>query len=162
GSGPMPSSKGWARWGCLACARFVSALLRKNFEWAWTMYQCLSVIPPAPSTADAENEGHEHTHDLVGHQEEYGGDGHHYEYHGSGDGGLAPTRPRDLLRLGAHLLQELERSDLRHRASLRLSGGAAHNPLRCLDFADRAGLRRAGVEGLEPPTPGFGDRCSSH
>jgi hypothetical protein len=20
----------------------------------------------------------------------------------------------------------------------------------------------AGVEGLEPPTPGFGDRCSSH
>ena len=23
-------------------------------------------------------------------------------------------------------------------------------------------LRLAGVEGLEPPTPGFGDRCSSH
>ena len=22
--------------------------------------------------------------------------------------------------------------------------------------------RLAGVEGLEPPTPGFGDRCSSH
>src|SRR5262249_20561226 len=146
GSGPMPSSKGWARWGCLACARFVSALLRKNFEWAWTMYQCLSVIPPAPSTADAENEGHEHTHDLVGHQEEYGGDGHHYEYHGSGDGGLAPTRPRDLLRLGAHLLQELRRTDLPHRAYLPLSRGAAHNPLRCLDFADRAGLRLAGVE----------------
>ena len=112
------------------------------------MYQCLSVIPPAPSTADAENEGHEHTHDLVGHQEEYGGDGHHYEYHGSGDGGLAPTRPRDLLRLGAHLLQELERTDLRHRAYLPPSRGAAHNPLRCLDFADRAGLRLAGVEGI--------------
>jgi hypothetical protein len=23
-------------------------------------------------------------------------------------------------------------------------------------------LGLAGVEGLEPPTPGFGDRCSSH
>jgi hypothetical protein len=23
-------------------------------------------------------------------------------------------------------------------------------------------LAVAGVEGLEPPTPGFGDRCSSH
>ena len=23
-------------------------------------------------------------------------------------------------------------------------------------------LGMAGVEGLEPPTPGFGDRCSSH
>src|SRR6516165_3098113 len=115
------------------------------------MYQCLSVIPPAPSTADAENEGHAHTHDLVGHQEEYGGDGHHYEYHGSGDGGLAPTRPRDLLRLGAHLLQELERTDLRHRAYLPPSRGAAHNPLRCLDFADRAGLRLAGVEEIAAP-----------
>src|SRR5262249_13262212 len=116
------------------------------------MSECLSVIPPAPSTADAENEGHEHTHDLVGHQEEYGGDGHHYEYHGSGDGGLAPTRPRDLLRLGAHLLQELKRTDLRHRAYLPPSRAAAHNPLRCLDLADRAGLRLAGDEG-GPPSP---------
>src|SRR5262249_20540669 len=126
------------------------------------MYQCLSVIPPAPSTADAENEGYEHTHDLVGHQEEYGGDGHHHEYHGSGDGGLAPARPRDLLRLGAHLLQEFKRTDLRHRAYLPPFSGRGRNPLRCLDFGDRAGLRLAGVEGLEPPTPGFGDRCSSH
>ena len=30
------------------------------------------------------------------------------------------------------------------------------------DFLNRARLRLAGVEGLEPPTPGFGDRCSSH
>src|SRR6266540_3770637 len=114
------------------------------------MYQCLSVIPPAPSTTGAENEGHEHTHELVGHQEEYGGDGHHYEYHGSGDGGLAPARPRDLLRLGAHLLQELKRTDLRHRAYLIASfpalSGCGHNPFSCLDFADRAGLRLAGVE----------------
>ena len=26
----------------------------------------------------------------------------------------------------------------------------------------RTGAAVAGVEGLEPPTPGFGDRCSSH
>src|SRR5262245_38015886 len=114
------------------------------------MYQCLSVIPPAPSTADAENEGHDHTHDLVGHEEEYGGDGHHDEYHGGGDGGLAPARPRDLLRLGAHLLQELKRTDLRHIAyliaSLPPSRACGRNPLRCLDFGDRAGLRLAGVE----------------
>src|SRR5215471_9089158 len=130
------------------------------------MYQCLSVIPPAPSTADAEDEGYEHTHELVGHQEEYGGDSHHYEYHGSGDGGLAPARPGDLRRLGAYLLQEFKRTDLRHIAylivSLPPSRACGHNPLRCRDFGDRAGLRLAGVEGLEPPTPGFGDRCSSH
>ena len=29
-------------------------------------------------------------------------------------------------------------------------------------LARRAMLGVAGVEGLEPPTPGFGDRCSSH
>src|SRR2546429_3604547 len=89
------------------------------------MYRCLSVLPPAPPPADAENEGHEHTHELVGHQEEYGGDGHHYEYHGSGDGGLAPARPRDLLRLGAHLLQEFKRTALRHISHLPPSRGAA-------------------------------------
>src|SRR2546429_9954087 len=122
------------------------------------MYRCLSVLPPAPPPADAENEGHEHTHELVGHQEEYGGDGHHYEYHGSGDGGLAPARPRDLLRLGAHLLQEPKRTDLRHRAYLPPSRGGGHNPLPCLDFAARAGLRLAGMEGPEPPTPAFGGR----
>src|SRR5262249_60002607 len=92
---------------------------------------CLRVIPPALKPADAENEGYEHTHDLVCHQEEYGGDGHHHKDHGSGDGGLAPARPRDLLRLGAHLLQEFKRTDLRHRAYLPLSRGAAttHSPV---------------------------------
>ena len=80
------------------------------------MYQCLSDIPPAPSPADAENKGHEHTHELIGQQEKDGGDGHHHEDHGSGDGGLPPARPGDLLRFGAHLLQEFERADLRHMA----------------------------------------------
>src|SRR5258706_6134775 len=89
------------------------------------LYRCWWFIRRAPTPADAENEGYEHTHELVGHQEEYGGDGHHYEYHGSGDGGLAPARPRDLLRLGAHLLQEFKRTDLRHIAHLPPSRGAA-------------------------------------
>ena len=38
----------------------------------------------------------------------------HDEHHGGGDHGLAPRRPGDLVGLGAHLLQELERTDLRH------------------------------------------------
>ena len=33
--------------------------------------------------------------------------------------------------------------------------------VRMIDFGDRGCLIMAGVEGLEPPTPGFGDRCSS-
>src|SRR5215471_848281 len=77
------------------------------------MYHCFS-IPPAPSPADAEHEGHEKPHHLVRHQEEDGSDGHHHEHHAGGDGGLTPGRPSDLRRLGADLLQELERTDLRH------------------------------------------------
>src|SRR5215467_12931436 len=124
------------------------------------MYQCLSAIPPAPSTAaDAENERHDETHDLVRQQEEDRRDRDHHEDHRGGDGGLAPGRPGDLLGLGAHLLQELERTDLRH--SLPAAPLVTrHNPLK-FRLLSRAGLRLAGVEGLEPPTPGFGDRCSS-
>src|SRR5262245_43823109 len=67
------------------------------------MYQCLSVIAPAPSTADAENKGHDRPHDLFrrhqeiansenhgdgpthdrsGQQETHRGDGNHYGHHG--------------------------------------------------------------------------------
>src|ERR1700730_8035727 len=78
------------------------------------MYQCLSAIPPAPSTADAENERHDETHDLVRDQEEDRRDRDHHEDHRGGDGGLAPGRPGDLLGLGATLLHELEGTDLRN------------------------------------------------
>src|SRR5262249_56490026 len=109
---------GWGGGVGCACGGMDGRTSRANWEGAGTLSRCLAFIPPPPKTADAENEGYEHTHDLVGHQEEYGGDGHHDEYHGSGDGGLATARPRDLLRLGAHLLQEFKRTDLRHRAYL--------------------------------------------
>src|SRR5262245_1350509 len=86
------------------------------------MYQCLSDIPPAPSPANAENEGDEHTHELVGHQEEDGRDGHHDEHHRGGDRGFASARPSDLLRLGAHFLQEFKWTDLRHNLPAAVSG----------------------------------------
>src|SRR5512132_1615416 len=121
------------------------------------MYQCLSDIPPARSPADAENEGHDHTHEEVGHHEECGGDEHHHEHHERGDESLTPARPRDLLRLDAHLLQEFKRTDLHHTAYLPPSRACGSNSLRFLNFAERSGLRLAGVEGLEPTTPGFGD-----
>src|SRR4029077_14707144 len=101
------------------------------------MYQCLSVIPPAPSTGAAENEGHEHAHDLVRDQKEHGGNGDHHKHHGGGDGGLAPARPGDLLSLGAHLLQELERTDLRPSLPAAVSGMRPY-PIEVLRFSARA------------------------
>src|SRR5215813_7243816 len=127
------------------------------------MYQCLSDILPAPSPADAENKGHEEAHELIGHEKEDGSDCDHHEDHGGGDRGLASAGPRDLLRLRAHFLQEFKRTDLRHMPYLPPSRACGRNPLRFLDYRwPRRTLRLAGVEGLEPPTPGFGDRCSSH
>src|SRR5262245_13916438 len=82
------------------------------------LYRCWWDIPPAPSPADAENESDEHAHDLIGQQKENGGDGYHDEDHRRGDGSFAPRRPRDLLRLDADLLQELEWTDLCHVADL--------------------------------------------
>src|SRR6185437_7379740 len=47
-------------------------------------------------------------------EEEHRGNRHHDEHHDGGDGGLLAGRPGDLLALGAHFLQELERTDFRH------------------------------------------------
>ena len=58
----------------------------------------------------------------VGEEEEQAGDDHHGEHEARGDQRLAPRRPGDLRRLGAHLLQELEGVALRHR--LLTSGSA--------------------------------------
>src|SRR5713226_4721982 len=99
------------------------------------IYQCLSVIAPAPSTADAEHEGHDRPHDLVCHQEEDRSDGDHDEHHGGGDDGLAPGRPSNLLGLGAHLLHELERTDLRHNLPAA-HFGARLNSLKYLNLFD--------------------------
>src|SRR6516164_7091899 len=102
------------------------------------MYQCLSDILPAPSPAGAENKGHEEAHELIGHEKEDGSDGHHHEDHGGGNSGLASARPRDLLRLRAHFLQEFKWTDLRHMAYLQPSRACGRNPLRFLNFAGRA------------------------
>src|SRR5262245_47932044 len=126
------------------------------------MYQCLSDNPPTPPPADAGAESHDPANAPAGPHPACRGDEHHHEHQGRGDEGLTPARPRDLLRLDAHLLQEFKRTDLRHTAYLPPSRACGCNSLRFLNFAERSGLRLAGVEGLEPPTPGFGDRCSSH
>src|SRR5215813_4104189 len=76
------------------------------------MYQRLAMA--VPSGSDAEDEGHEVADHLIRHEEEDGGDTRHDEHHQGGDHGLAPGRPRDLLGLGADLLEKLERTDLRH------------------------------------------------
>src|SRR5947209_5954104 len=81
------------------------------------MYQCLSPVIFSPSTTDAEYEGYDKTHDLVCDEKEDRGDRHHDENHGCGDRGLPPCRPGNLLRLGAHFLHELERTDPRHSTS---------------------------------------------
>ena len=64
--------------------------------------------------SDAEDERHGVADHLIRHEEEDGGEGRHDEHHQGGDHGLAPGRPRDLLGLGADLLEKLERTDLRH------------------------------------------------
>src|SRR5688572_12080833 len=110
------------------------------------MYQCLSAIAPAPSAADAEHEGHDKTHDEVGNEEEHRCDGHHDENHGGGDRGFTPRRPGDLLALGAHFLQKLERTDLCHSspAAVRVCGNNPSNE----QIFRLSRLCLAGVEGL--------------
>src|SRR5579883_683757 len=84
------------------------------------MYQRLAMLFSAVlsvmSAADAEDERHEIADDLIRHREEDAGQYHHDEHHDRRDHDLPPGRPRDLLGLGPNLLEELERTDLRHFA----------------------------------------------
>src|SRR5581483_7013108 len=116
-----------------------------------------------PSSTNAEHERHQNTHDLVRDEKDDRGDRHHDEDHGRGDGGLAPGRPSHLLPLGTDLLHEFEWTDLCHdscRSSWRPQPASSY--LAISHSAASLAAVLAGVEGLEPPTPGFGDRCSSH
>src|SRR5215469_8434661 len=72
------------------------------------------------SASKAQHRCYEDTNELVRDQEEDRRDRHHYEHHGSGNRGFPTRRPSDLLRLLAHLLQELEYVCLGHD---RVSGG---------------------------------------
>src|SRR5580700_1608504 len=69
---------------------------------------------PKHSTVDAEQEADGDPHHLIRQQKEDRRDDHHDEYHDGGHGGLLARRPRDLLRLGAHFLQELEGTEFCH------------------------------------------------
>src|SRR3954452_2874838 len=80
------------------------------------MYQRLDM---AISTAsNPEHEGHENPDHLIGEKKEDAREARHDEHHDGGDHGLFARRPGDLLGLGADLLQEFERTDLRHALTL--------------------------------------------
>ena len=76
------------------------------------MYQRLAM----KLAADAEDEGDDDSHDLIRKEEEDRRSRGHHKHHDRGDRGFAARRPGDLVTLGAHLLQKLERTDLGHRA----------------------------------------------
>ena len=83
------------------------------------MYQrfamCVARLRASPRLAgDPEDESDDDANDLIGDQKQNRCQRHHDEHHDGGDQRLAPRRPGDLVGLGAHLLEELERADLRH------------------------------------------------
>src|SRR5438552_3025165 len=136
------------------------------------MYHRLAMVavPPAERlAANAQHQGYEETYDLIDHEEEDGRDRDHHEHHCGGDHRLAPRGPRDLLGLVAHLLHELEEvgshSDYGRRTGAVVpelrSSPCTREFIFCPLSSVLCPLFLAGVEGLEPPTPGFGDRCSS-
>src|SRR5579863_2899021 len=134
---------------------------------AWTI--CSFMDPLTTLGADPQKESHAQPHDLVRRQEENRSQRHHHKHHDGRDDGLAPAWPSDLLGFRPHLLQELERVELRHDLCRHLKRRRGRSPIYSMT-PERCsppklvllGPVLAGVEGLEPPTPGFGDRCSSH
>src|SRR5262249_47991825 len=115
---------------------------------------------------DAEHESDGNADQLISDKEENGRDRDHNEHHAGGDRGFAARRPGHLAPFLAHFLQEAEGADplashfcrrlIAHPYSLSIQ-------LNTLSMCPVRRVRTlAGVEGLEPPTPGFGDRCSSH
>src|SRR4051812_8621824 len=109
------------------------------------------------SGSETEDEAHAVREYLVDDEEEDRGDEHHHEDHGRGDARLLAGRPGH----ARHFLPDL---------TIELCGGRfGHDRVRKLPsmtrrrrIPDRAHFTRvAGVEGIEPPTPGFGDRCST-
>src|ERR1700728_2888154 len=77
---------------------------------------------------DAKKEANAVAHDLIRDQKENRGDKDHHEHHHGGDSRLLARRPRDLLRLGPHFLQELEWVDLRHGQQIVLGSLNRYSP----------------------------------
>src|SRR5580700_8626990 len=96
---------------------------------------------PASRMPEAEDPAHAVRHDLVDHKEKPSSNEYHQKHHRRRDQGLLAARPGDARCLLANLLNKLCDTQSRHSRALPDS--------------------MAGVEGLEPPTPGFGDRCST-
>src|SRR4051812_41747623 len=105
----------------------------------------------------------------VGAEEEDGEEGGHDHDHDRALDGLLPARPHDLRRFRANLVEKRLGADLRHFPHLRKhaerSGFPGPESTKRKTWSLYApGLKAAGlagVEGLEPPALGFGDRCST-
>ena len=122
------------------------------------MYQRFVIGWPA-LISNTKNERNAQTQQLIGDKKEDRRQRRHDEDHDGRHHGLAARRPGHLGGLRTHLLYELEWIRLRH-----LLQSIRFRPLVAGPLAASPGLRPAevaGVEGLEPPTPGFGDRCST-
>src|SRR5262249_25608372 len=127
---------------------------------------------PSCRTELTENPGDEIVQAVIEdeeiHPEERGGQDHH-------DGGRVDfllRGPRHPLQLVANLAQKQTRtlepaarcfSDVVESAR-RISGHSFQPSIRCFSILclPRPSRRLAGQEGIEPPTPGFGDRCSAN
>ena len=118
------------------------------------------------------------TQDLIRGKKEHRCDDDEYEHHRSCDQRLAAGGPRDFRAFGPHFLNKLEwilhrvflfgsisRRDLSAPLSVIVPtfAGSLHATagVSIFTFSSTA-CRLAGAEGLEPPTPGFGDRCSTN
>src|ERR1700683_1545870 len=89
------------------------------------MYQRLAMFLSATSGADAQHEGHEIADHQIRDREEDASEPDHHEHHDRGDHDLLAGRPRDLLGLGADLLEALLRTDHRDLAFEMLAGRPA-------------------------------------
>src|SRR5690349_13956117 len=121
-----------------------SATLFSKPEYVWTTNHCLFVVVASllisdsfPSTQDPLDAPRQHD---VHHAEEHRQDHRDHDDDHGGVDQLLPARPGDLAEL---------RQDLQHE--LPESRDRLHPP------ASRPSVRRsvAGVEGFEPPSPGF-------
>src|SRR6185437_3307348 len=134
----------------------------QRFGLVDVVVSAVSFIAPEPLAPDAEHESNGNPDHLIRNQKEYRRNRDHHEHHSGGDRGFAARRPGHLAPFLAHFLQEAEGTDpLAAHLCRRL---IAHpcSLLSTTHYLYVRPVRLAGVEGLEPPTPGFGDRCSSH
>ena len=106
--------------------------------------------------AEPEDQPHSPAKHLIREEKERRRENRHNEDHNRGDDRLVPGRPGDFRSLSPHLLNEFEWVRFCHGEILKRT---LYEPAPSTGLSAKSPM--AGVEGLEPPTPGFGDRCSS-